>query len=116
MPATAVNQEHDASIAVLQVEVQHLQHDAENTKAWLGSIDKKVDDIKSRLDKQNGAIPHLQSDVSALTVSMKELGSKMDDLKDSGRETGFKTSIIWGGATALLVTIVGALVGYLFKT
>lgn len=102
--------DHEAKIAVLEVEVTHLQTDSVNTRQWLSSIDRKVDDIKSRLDKQNGAIPHMQSDISELTDLMKDMSTKQQDSRVANQEFKLKTGMMWSGLGFVIASIIGLII------
>lgn len=103
--------EHEAAIAVLKVEVGHLQTESHDTKEWLKSIDGKVDSIKERLDKQNGAFPHMSQDVVKLSESVSVLHEAVIGMKLSSNKIELKTKVLWG----ILASIGGALLAGLVK-
>lgn len=113
MPDQFPCKEHEAKIAVLEVEVGHLQNDARETKQWLKSIDGKVDDIKERLDRQNGAIPHMSQDISKLSESVSTLHSAVSNLQVNSSKTETKTMIIWGILTAIGAAVLAAVTRFL---
>jgi peptidoglycan hydrolase CwlO-like protein len=107
---TLPHQEHEARIAVLEVEMQHIKEEHTNTRMWLSSIDGKVDDIRSRMDKQNGAIPHIQDDIKKFGESLEKLHNKTEQISTTASTTKFKTGILWAGlgmvSTAILTFLI----------
>jgi chromosome segregation ATPase len=91
-------------------------------------IDVKVSDIHERLQRQNGAIPHLQHDVNQILLSLnqhiqdedaniKEVIEKLTPKKDTSTLTGLKTkvSILWAAGSAIALAILGIAVKVLFE-
>jgi chromosome segregation ATPase len=106
--------EHEAKIAVLEVEVGHLQTDSHDTKEWLKSIDGKLDGVKERLDKQNGAIPHMTSDVAKLSESVSILHENITKIQLNTNKTELRTKILWGTLATVGAAFIAAIVKLLF--
>lgn len=105
----------EAKIAVLEVQVDHLRQDAQARTAWLSSIDSKVDDIKSRLDKQNGTLPHLAEDVRSMSESISKMHEALTAVQTSAQESKIKMAALWGGIGAVLLTLLAVVAKFMLK-
>ena len=53
--------------------------------------------IKERLDKQNGAIPHMSEDIRAMTLTQNKMFSRMNSDKIKSENLDVKFKILWAG-------------------
>ncbi len=113
-------------LAELEVGHEYMKKSMDDNTITLRKVGDVVDKIESRLDKQNGAIPHMNAAISQLTSDFasfqkyymeKELAAgerrevkAIQDFRDDA-ESKFKIKLIWGA----LVLVIGAAVTALAK-
>lgn len=96
-------------MADLEVRVSVLETEISNMEETLKKLDSRLEDnhnltydIKSRLDKQNGLIPHMSEDI-------KTLLTHHESLKENQLKVGLRVKILWGIVIALGSSITGLL-------
>jgi len=109
-----INPEISARVSILEVKSENVEKTLEKLGANLSENYKVTIQIKERLDKQNGALPHLVDDVQDL----KEVQSKMFNsliqhvILDAENRT--KLNILWGVIATIGVAVVGLVIKLLY--
>lgn len=90
-----MNDELIARIAIIEVKAENVEKTLEKMDMNLSENYRVTLQIKERLDKQNGAIPHLVEDVKELQKGQKELLDSV--IKNTIADTESKTrlKILW---------------------
>jgi chromosome segregation ATPase len=104
--------EIDKRVSVLEVEV-------ENMEISLKKLDRNIENngqitlqIKERLDKQNGAIPHLSEMVKNMAAQQEKMMSSLTSEKVRHAGMDAKVTALW----VLSAGIVTGVMGYAIKS
>ncbi len=89
-----MSSEIETRVAVLETKSDYQAEKLDKIEVNLKDTHGMVFSIKERLDKQNGAIPHMAEKIDLVSEVVNEL--KNNQTKDSS-----KLSVIWGVAGAI---------------
>jgi plasmid maintenance system antidote protein VapI len=100
-----LDHELDKRVSVLEVEFKNVKETVEENRDLTLQI-------KERLDKQNGLIPHMADSVKSLVDVQQEMMKKLNanDIQDA--KDGAKMKVLWAAAG----TIGAAILGYVLKS
>ena len=101
---------HEARIAVIESKIIDVKEETVSIHEWLKSIDNKVGDIQERLAKQNGALPHMSSDIVKLTALVEVHHQLIIENRLAATNTELRTHILWGVLATIGVALLGVLV------
>ncbi len=104
-------EEIHTKIAVLEVKSEIHSEKLDKIEENLKDTHSMVFSIKERLDKQNGAIPHMAEKIDVMSEVVHELKHSQSQLQKEQTKDGTKLHIIWGIAG----TIGGAVLSYVIK-
>jgi uncharacterized coiled-coil DUF342 family protein len=103
-------------LATLEVEMEHTKSALEKNTDVIENMSKKVEDINLYIQKQNGAIPHMQADLNELKTHLYSFTTKYFDatVADTREEaqSDTKIKIIW----SVLVAVGTGLLGFVLKS
>lgn len=104
--------ELDKKVSVLEVEVSNVKGALENLSTLIDKNNEITSDIKTRLDKQNGLIPHMSEGIKHLMNKQEAVMEQVNQNSIKETATRIKVTIVWG-----FITAVGAgTFGFLLKT
>jgi hypothetical protein len=98
-------------VVILETKTSSMESKFEKMENRLEQTHELVLEIKERLDKQNGWIPHLQQDIHALKESQIQLNTILNKNGVEDKEQSTRLKVIWGVMTA----IGSAIIGYVLK-
>lgn len=104
-------EEVETRVAVLEVRGEMQEEKLNKIEENLKDTHSMVFSIKERLDKQNGAIPHMAEKIDEMSKVVYELKENQSEIKKEQTKDGTKLHIIWGVAG----TIGGAILSYVIK-
>lgn len=78
----------------------------------LERLANKLDDISSRLDRQNGTIPHVLEALNQLVTRVDNLTARMEKVSEKSAETRWKTNLIYAVLGGLLSIMAYAVTGF----
>ena len=98
----------DARTAVLETRVDNIEHNCERHNRSFEDLNKGVQEIKTHIAKQNGALPRIEENTRRTALRLDQFESmlfsyvqeeKEDAVQDAIRDTrtATKTKLIWGG-------------------
>ena len=93
----------DKRTAILEMELQNMKLAVEKIDTRLEDSLKATLEVKERLDRQNGAIPHMSETLKLILSEQKQISSQLavNDIKDAGSQV--KIKIMWG-----IIVILGS--------
>ena len=100
-----------SKVLVLEVRTENIEKTLEKLDINLSENYRATLQIKERLDKQNGAIPHLVEDVKELQKTQNILSDAFHKNVVSDTEQKTKLKILWG----ILATLGTAAMGMAIK-
>jgi uncharacterized coiled-coil protein SlyX len=101
----------DKRISILEVKQEAMNETIEKIDASIEESYKISLQIKERLDRWNGSIPHMAEDLKELKETQASLNKALVKSEHDDKENSTKTKILWG----IVTTIGGGLAGYLIK-
>jgi uncharacterized protein YoxC len=97
-------------VAVLETDVATLKGQTSQQWAKLDKIQEDVGEVKEHLAKQNGAIPHMQTDMTELKTMLGSLTEKHHSDEVSSAKLNTKNKIYLGIAAVVGGALIGAAV------
>jgi len=91
----------DKRLSILEVKYEAMNEAIEKIDANLEESYKVTLQIKERLDKWNGNIPHMASDVKELKETLAKREETLIKRDAEAKETSTKTKILWGIVTTI---------------
>jgi uncharacterized protein YoxC len=101
----------ETRVTVLESELVHTKDDIKELKAYSNEIFDIVSGTKEKLDKQNGAIPHLVEQVTKLIDKHENFNNKFNDFVIKSEGNSVKTKILWG----IFITVISSGICIIFK-
>lgn len=98
-------------VSVLEVEFSNMKESLNKLSTALDKNSEVTFEIKERLDKQNGLIPHMAESVKAMSDRQEEMMDRLNEEAVHAASTKVKMKILW----AIAGTVGAALLGYLLK-
>jgi len=91
-----MSEELDTRVAVLEVKGEVQAEKLDKIEENLKETHSMVFSIKERLDKQNGAIPHMAEKIDKMSEVVYELKENQSAMQSEQTKDGTKLHIIWG--------------------
>ena len=96
----------EVRISVVEEKQKNLQEDVKELKQNTNEIYDVVQDLRDRVIKQNGSIPHIVKHVESISKKQGEMSEKMTAQMLTSKDTSWKVKIMWGGAGLLASGVV----------
>ncbi len=111
----------------IKVDVAVLENRVDTIEVMQKETHTMVFDIKSRLDKQNGLLPHMAQDIKDMASEIKSvadaLALKTSNIADAlaaktieDTRNNIKFNMLWSAITVLASAVVTGLIIYFFKS
>ena len=111
MPPVDIN-ELDKRLVVAENDLKHMAAATEELKSTVNENYRLTLEIKERLDKQNGSIPHMSKGVESISSNLILLSKRMNDSEKRNISNTFKTKLMWGALIFITSALVTATIGY----
>jgi len=98
------NLEH--RVTVLETDLKHVEETEKELKEYCNEIYDVILETKTRLDKQNGILPHIYDQIQLLSSKQEKFEESFDKFIIKFEKTSFKAKILWGGAGTILSSTV----------
>jgi len=101
-------------LSVTETKVTNIEDDLMEQKTVLRDISIKVDNVKERFDKLNGALPHIQETCNNIERHL-ETATELSHGQDNRiTKNSLYIKILWGIVVPVSLTIVGATIKLMF--
>lgn len=98
-------------VSILEVKFENMEEALKRLDVSLADNTGLTLQIKERIDKQNGLIPHMAESVKAMSEIQHQMMAKMNDEAVSEASTKVKVKILW----AIVAALGTGLLGYVLK-
>ena len=112
MPDIIINKtdELDVRLSVTETKVDNIESDVSEQKVMLKDISMKVDGLKERFDKMNGALPHIQDSCTRIEGHMEGVTAISNEQETKIEKNSVHIKLMWALMLPVVIAITGALV------
>lgn len=104
----------DIRLSITETKVVSIEGDLVEHKVMLRDISTKVDGLKERFDKLNGALPHIQKTCGNIEKHLEAVTKANNSQENKITKNSLYIKILWGIVIPVSLTIVGATVKLIF--
>ena len=104
----------DVRLSVTETRVTNMQEDFSEHKTMLRDISLKVDGLKERFDKMNGALPHIQETCSNIESHLEAVTDSNNKQNNQITKNSLYVKLLWALVVPIALTIVGATIKLIF--
>lgn len=101
-------------LSVTETKVVNIEGDLGEYKTVLKDISVKVDGLKERFDKMNGAIPHIESSLANIDKHLESVTDTSYEQETKIIKNTLYIRLLWGLVVPVVLTVTGAFIKIVF--
>ena len=114
MPNTAHKDDLDIRLSVTETKVTGIEGDLAEHKIMLKEISVKVDGLKERFDKMNGAIPHIEDACNRIEQHLELVAHTSNRQETKIAKNTLYIKLLWGLVIPIILTVTGSFIKIVF--
>ena len=104
----------DIRLSVTETKVVNIESDMTEQKEMLKEISVKVDGLKERFDKMNGAIPHIEDACSRIEQHLELVVHVSNTQETKIAKNSLYMKLLWGLVVPIVLAATGSMIKIVF--
>jgi len=103
-----------ARVSVTETKVTNIESDLVDQKEVLKDIAVKVDGVKERFDRMNGALPHIEETLTSIKEHLENVTEISHSQETKIVKNTLYIKLLWGFVVPVVLTVTGSMIKIVF--